>query len=170
MSAQIVDSTSLRSSMGALLFYSTVAPDLCSHARSTAVATELGCPPLAAVSYLIERGHSRIGLITGPDSTWDGRLRKRGYLNSLREHGLPVSNDLIFEVDFFSENDSHEAMAKLMALPDPPTAVFSASDLHAIEAMLYAVDSGYSVPDDVAIVGFDNTREATMVRRNVNTT
>jgi LacI family transcriptional regulator len=60
-------------------------------------------------------------------------------------------------------------MQKLLALPEPPTAVFTGADLLAVDALLFAVDSGLAVPEDVAIVGFDNTREAIMVRPRLTT-
>ena len=121
------------------------------------------------ITYLIEREHHRIGLISGPEGTWGGRLRKEGYLNGLRAHNIPVQGELIQEADFFIHNAGRIAMQKLLALSRPPTAVFAASDLLAVDALLYAVDSGLSIPADVAIVGFDNTREATRVRPKLTT-
>jgi LacI family transcriptional regulator len=121
------------------------------------------------IDYLIGRGHRRIGLISGPEVTWDGHLRKEGYKNALRTHGIGIEAELIHETEFFTPHPSRTAMQKLFALPEPPTAIFTASDLLAIDALLYAVDSGFAVPDDVAIVGFDNIREATMVRPRLTT-
>lgn len=60
-------------------------------------------------------------------------------------------------------------MEQLLALPQPPTAVFAANDMLAVDAMLYAIDSGLSVPDDIAVVGFDNIPEATIVRPKLTT-
>lgn len=121
------------------------------------------------VSYLITHGHRKIGLISGPEFTWDGRLRKEGFLKALRAHNLVITDELIQEAQFSKPGSGRQAMEKLLSLPESPTAVFAASDFLAIEALLFAVDSGLAVPDDVAIVGFDNVREATMVRPRLTT-
>jgi LacI family transcriptional regulator len=122
-----------------------------------------------AVSYLIDKGHVRIGTIAGPEATWDGRLRKDGYLNALQAHGIPVEDELICEVDFFREGAGASGMKKFLSLPEPPSAIFAASDHIAVEALLHAVDCGLTVPEDVAIVGFDNTPTATRIRPRLTT-
>lgn len=116
-----------------------------------------------AVSYLIGRGHRRIGMIAGPHTTWSGILRKEGYVNALEAHGIPIESDLICETDY-ERGCGAICMERLLELPVPPTAVFAANDLLAIDALLFAVDSGLSVPEDVAIVGFDDILEATLIR------
>jgi DNA-binding LacI/PurR family transcriptional regulator len=121
-----------------------------------------------AVCYLINQGHRRIATIAGPEVTWTGRLRGQGYLQALQAHGLPVETELIRETRF-RRGHGAQAMQELLALTNPPTAVFAANDLLAIDALLFAIDSGLSVPDDVAIVGFDNIPEATIVRPRLTT-
>jgi LacI family transcriptional regulator len=121
-----------------------------------------------AVSYLIKKGHQRIGTIAGPENTWTGRLRKEGYLNGLRAHGIRIDTELMCETKF-RRGYGARAMQELLALPDPPTAVFAANDMLAIDALLFAIDSGLSVPGDVAIVGFDNIPEASIVRPRLTT-
>jgi DNA-binding LacI/PurR family transcriptional regulator len=121
-----------------------------------------------AVSYLIGQGHRRIGTIAGPQTMWTGRLRKEGYLNALQAHDIPTEEKLIREADY-KRGYGVQAMQELMTLAEPPTAVFAANDILAIDALLYAVDSGLSVPDDVAIVGFDDLPEATIVRPRLTT-
>jgi DNA-binding LacI/PurR family transcriptional regulator len=120
------------------------------------------------VSYLIEQGHRRIGTIAGPEETWGGRLRKQGYLNALQAHDLPVEPELIVETRF-RRGYASQAMQTLMELSSPPTAVFAANDMLAVDALLYAIDAGLAVPDDVAIAGFDNIPEATIVRPALTT-
>jgi DNA-binding LacI/PurR family transcriptional regulator len=122
-----------------------------------------------AVSYLIEKGHRRIATIAGPEATWDGRLRKEGYIRALQTHGIPIREELICEADFFRQGAGALGMQKLLAVSNPPTAVFAASDQFAIDALLWAVDSGLSVPEDVAIIGFDDTPAAMQVRPALST-
>jgi LacI family transcriptional regulator len=124
-----------------------------------------------AVCYLIDKGHKRIGTIAGPEGTWVGRLRKEGYRNALQARGLPVENELIREMDFFRQGAGALAMQMLLALPEPPTAVFAGMDRFAIDALLFSVDSGLSVPEDVMIIGYDFEpgSEATKVRPRLTT-
>jgi DNA-binding LacI/PurR family transcriptional regulator len=106
--------------------------------------------------YLARLGHTRIGLIVGPYSRV-GRVRRRydGYLAALEAHGLDRDPALVVErePDF---PDGLEAMARLMALPDRPTAVFAASDSLAAGAMAGARRAGLEVPGDVSVAGFDD--------------
>lgn len=121
------------------------------------------------VEYLISKGHRRIGTIAGPESTWGGRLRKQGYLAALQAHDLPIVDELIQEADFYYQEAAAPAMEKLLSLPEPPTAIFCANDFLAANALLFAVDAGLSVPEDIAIVGFDNTRQSIMSRPKLTT-
>jgi LacI family transcriptional regulator len=122
----------------------------------------------ASVSYLVERGHRRIGTLAGPDSMWTGRLRKQGYLNGLQSHDIPIDEQLIYVTDYQRET-GYRGMQYFLSLPDPPTAVVAADDLLAIGGLLAALDAGLSVPEDVAIVGFDDIPEATIVRPRLTT-
>jgi DNA-binding LacI/PurR family transcriptional regulator len=117
-----------------------------------------------AVSYLVEKGHTRIGLILPPQAAWPGALRREGYVRALARYNLAVESALMCEVDFSQQEAGGLGMQKLLALPEPPTAVFCAADRLAIEALLFAVDSGLSVPKDVAVMGFGDTPVATRVR------
>jgi len=123
----------------------------------------------AIVTFLIRKGYRRIGKIAGPQTAWGAQLRKEGYLNALQNNGMPVESELIQEADFNKQRTGQAAMERLMTLSNPPDAVFCANDFLALGASLYTADAGLSVPDDVAIVGFDNTREAIMVRPKLTT-
>jgi LacI family transcriptional regulator len=108
-----------------------------------------------AVSYLIELGHERIGMLAGEENTPPQRLRRLGYLRALEEHGIPVDENLIRGGEFRSEG-GHHSMLDLLELAEPPTAVFAASDMMAIGAIMAIRDAGASVPDDISVVGFDD--------------
>ncbi len=124
-----------------------------------------------AVSYLIAKDHVRIATIVGPEVSWMGRLRKEGYVDALQTYGITVEDELICEMDYFRQGAGALAMQKLLALSEPPTAVFAGSDRFAIDALLLAIDSGLSVPEDVAIIGYDfgPCSEATRVRPRLST-
>ena len=121
------------------------------------------------VTYLIDKGHHRIGTIAGPEGTWCGRLRKEGYLRALEARGIKVEVDLIVEADLFEGESTRRAMQSLLSLPEPPSAVFVASDLMAVNALYVAFEMGLSVPEDLAIVGFNDIPLATMTRPRLTT-
>lgn len=106
--------------------------------------------------HLISLRHKRIGLIIGP-YTRVRRVQNRldGYKTALDEHNIPYNSDLIFESEY-TLVDGKEAMQRLLSLPDPPTAVFAASDVLAMGALTAIKEEGLRVPQDISIAGFDD--------------
>lgn len=114
-----------------------------------------------AVSYLIDLGHRRIGLVGGSRALGSGEQRLQGYMHALREHGLSVDEELITEAAF-TRDGGYECMNSLLSLQSLPTAVFASSDVMAIGALSAAQEAGLQVPDDVSVVGFDDIPLAAM--------
>ncbi len=110
-----------------------------------------------AVTHLIRLGRRRIALITGPLGSLAAEDRKQGYLNALIERRVPVDKDLIIHGDF-TEISSYEAMQRL--LDKGPDAVFVASDSMAMGALRALREAGKRVPEEVAVVGFDDMPQA----------
>jgi DNA-binding LacI/PurR family transcriptional regulator len=109
-----------------------------------------------AVAHLIRLGHRRIGLITNaPLEYTASEDRWQGYQQALSEAGLPY-DERIVRYGSFREKSGYQAMKELLALPQPPTATFVASDEVAIGALAALHEDGRSVPEDMAIVGFDD--------------
>jgi LacI family transcriptional regulator len=108
-----------------------------------------------AVAHLIERGHERIGLINGQLQMEAALARRDGYKQALLEAGIPIDAELMVD-GHYSDSAAYQAMVQLLDLPRPPTAVFAASDLMAISALRAIHDRGLHVPEDVAVVGFDD--------------
>ena len=115
-----------------------------------------------AVRHLLGLGHRRIAAITGPRHRLATEERLRGYYAALAGAGVPTDPRLVAVTEFKVEG-GHEAMARLLALPDPPTAVFAFNDPLAIGAMQAARARGLRVPDELSVVGFDDTTEARFV-------
>src|SRR4051794_28161616 len=110
-----------------------------------------------AVRHLHELGHRRIATIAGlPRYTKPGADRLLGYREEIAALGLEAIER---DGDFYADS-GEAAMRELLALPEPPTAVFTASDLMAFGAIKAAVAAGRRVPDDVSIVGFDDIAAA----------
>jgi LacI family transcriptional regulator len=107
----------------------------------------------SAVSYLIGRGHVRIGMLTGSGGPAEARLL--GYRQALTERGLPVDEALLCACPF-TEEGGHAATQTLLAQPSPPSAIFAANDLIALGALIAAREAGIRVPEGLAIVGFDD--------------
>lgn len=116
-----------------------------------------------AVRHLIEQGHTRIGMIcTNTGSPLQSR-RVAGYREALESAGLVydpalVSSGHTTKHAGYSEEAGYEAMQDLLALTPRPTAVFASSDVQAIGAWKAIVDTGLTVPDDLALVGYDDIK------------
>jgi len=116
-----------------------------------------------AMNHLIEKGHSRIGMITTPHSNRLRDARVNGYKQALREAGINFDTDLVAhgetrKHDGFSEESGYEAMQHLLSLDDPVTAVFASSDVQAIGAWQAIREAGMEVPDDYSLVGYDDIK------------
>jgi LacI family transcriptional regulator len=108
-----------------------------------------------ATRHLLDQGYRRIAHFGGPQHLNIYKLRRLGYEDALREHGLPVDEALILVGDMKLE-DGSAAMQHLLALPQPPDAIFSGSDFAAAGALQVLSARGLRVPQDVGLVGFSN--------------
>jgi LacI family transcriptional regulator len=107
-----------------------------------------------ATRYLFERGHRRIAHLQG-DIRYDTALARRaGYEQALRDAGLPVDPELI-RIANWDMPMSAAAVESLLALEDPPTAIFAGSDEMALGAIDRLRAKGIHVPEEIAVVGFD---------------
>ncbi|MEO3946121.1 LacI family DNA-binding transcriptional regulator [Gorillibacterium sp. CAU 1737] len=109
-----------------------------------------------AVRYLIGLGHRDIAFISGRLNTYSGRERHRAYENTLKEHGIPYREELVIDGDF-RRKPSYEAISAFLASGARPTAFFSANDEMALGALDAFRDFGLHVPEDVSIIGFDDS-------------
>ena len=110
--------------------------------------------------YLIQLGHQRIGTLGGPDKYSSLRDRMRGYRTAMLENGLPLDPSLQPSPVSGNPRKGYVQMQKLIALPEPPTAVFAVSDRAAFGAMEAIKDAGLRIPDDISVVGIDDVRDS----------
>lgn len=115
-----------------------------------------------AVAHLHSLGHERIATITGPIEHKPALDRLTGYEQELDRLGLPRRPEYVESGDFYAESGA-EAARRLLALPEPPTAIFAASDLMAAGAIQAARELGLHVPGDLALVGFDDIQLAELL-------
>ncbi len=108
-----------------------------------------------AVEHLLGLGHRRIGFIRGTNGTGQSGERERGYVDAIEAAGLPVDPALMLDGAFMQQG-GYAATEQLLALADPPTAIFAANDEMAFGAIDAVSSKGMRVPDDVSIVGFDD--------------
>lgn len=120
---------------------------------------------VAAVEHLIATGRRRIAHIAGPAGNLEAEARLAGYLEAMAAAGLPT-----MVVDgTFTKASGQDAGAALAARPDRPDAVFAANDNMAVGALLAFQDAGLRVPEDIAMVGFDDIPLAALVRPGLTT-
>ena len=118
-----------------------------------------------ATDHLLNMGRRRIASIGNQEAQSivggaGGLRRLRGYTEALTRAGLPLDSQLIMQVEAYDQAEGARAMRQLLALDHPPDAVFCFNDLLAIGAMRTLHEAGCRIPDDIAVVGFDNIEEA----------
>lgn len=142
---------------------------LCSRGPVTTVGVSSPFAPSAVINneeaaatatrHLVNLGHRRIGLICHLPSQALAYMapvqRRKGYERVLTDSGIPLDEELIVPGNFALQGGA-EAMARLLTVANPPTAVFAQSDEMAIGALKTVRDAGLQVPGDISIVGFDD--------------
>ncbi|MDG4809635.1 LacI family DNA-binding transcriptional regulator [Micromonospora sp. WMMD1120] len=115
----------------------------------------------AAIQHLVAIGRRRIAFVgaTGGGDRQSAHLRVRGYREALAAAGLPYRPGLVAHTDAFGRHDGHRATRALLALAEPPDAVFCYNDLVAIGALRALAEAGRRVPEEVAVVGIDDIQE-----------
>ncbi|MBW7883511.1 MAG: LacI family DNA-binding transcriptional regulator [Caldilineaceae bacterium] len=115
-----------------------------------------------AVSYLIGLGHLRIAIINGPTTTTTGKERLAGYVKAMETAGLSLSDEYI-SVGSFKISGGYSAARQLLALPEPPTAIFAANNQLGQAAFKVMHEQGLSVPEDISLIVFDDVAWASLV-------
>jgi len=108
-----------------------------------------------ATFHLIELGHKAIACITGPHDVTPSFDRVDGYKKALKQHDIPLNEDYIVRGDFKPQG-GYLAACKLLAMNNPPTAIFACNDLMAFGVIHAASEHGIAVPDKLSLVGFDD--------------
>lgn len=136
------------------------------HLRGTTIPSvdvDNGLAAMTAVNHLIGLGHRHVGMITNaPLAYAASQQRLEGYRRVLQDAEIAYEEALVREGNF-DEESGYRAITDLLALEEPPTAVFIASDMVAIGALRALQETGIPVPGGIAIVGFDDITAARFI-------
>ena len=114
---------------------------------------------LAATEHLIGLGHRRIGFIHGPKQVLCSRARFDGYRAALEAGGIEFDPAMVYDGDFYHQS-GFDAAVSLLALDEPPTAIFASSDQMAFGAYEAIRQRGLRIPEHISVVGFDDLPDA----------
>jgi LacI family transcriptional regulator, repressor for deo operon, udp, cdd, tsx, nupC, and nupG len=122
-----------------------------------------------AVKHLIKLGNKKIALINSDEKFLYARQRRNGYERALNEFDLPIRDEWVYHTKELDFQNGVQAMRMLLQLEEKPEAVFAVSDTLAIGALKGINVSGLHVPNDIAIVGFDNISFSNMTNPTLTT-
>ncbi len=109
-----------------------------------------------AVEYLINKGHRKIGIISGPTEIFTARERFNGYVRALNDYKIPIDESLIVHGKY-EKGGGLEAIKKLLSMEDGPTAVFATNYETTVTSVKYMLENGIKIGDDISFYGFDNS-------------
>jgi DNA-binding LacI/PurR family transcriptional regulator len=114
-----------------------------------------------ATQHLLELGHHRVAYVgdefPNPYGFPTSELRYKGYLTALKEYGIAYRSEYVC-LGAHGEDTAHGLTAQLLALPEPPTAIFAMSDIQAVGCILAIREAGLRVPEDISVIGFDDVQ------------
>lgn len=122
-----------------------------------------------AVNHLIDQGYKKIAFLEGSPGLIITADRKRGYEDALREHGLEIKEAFVQECLTGSLEEGKRATKKLLAMTNPPDAIFTANDPLAVGAMQSIKEAGLKIPQDVGVVGFSNWSYGSLLEPSLTT-
>jgi LacI family repressor for deo operon, udp, cdd, tsx, nupC, and nupG len=121
-----------------------------------------------STNHLIELGHKNIAYIGGPENDRISREKFKGYTYAMKTSGYYINPDFIFHLNYTLQS-GYQAARKLTMLPQMPTALVAENDILAIGSIKYLVQRKINVPDDVAVIGFDNIPISAMYEPSLST-
>jgi LacI family transcriptional regulator len=123
---------------------------------------------MAATQHLLSLGHRRIAYLGGPPTSGCNQARLNGFRGAMEAAGVSVPKEYVWLREFLYE-DGLAGGADLLDLPEPPTAIFAGSDETALGVMEAARARGLRVPEDLSVIGFDDTQVARLASPQLTT-
>lgn len=121
------------------------------------------------MDYILSTGHRKVGFVNGPLEYKYARCRRDGYLKGLEDAGIEVNPAWMVQLPEINADMAFSSVAKLLSMPNPPDAFFAVSDLCAAAVIRAAQHNGFSVPDDIIVVGFDNVEISSITTPSITT-
>lgn len=121
-----------------------------------------------ATKFLLDKENKPVAFISGADDTTISKQKYVGYQRAFKESNITLNEEFVVKGDY-TYDSGIEAFEELFALENKPTAIFVSSDEMALGVIHGAQDKGLTIPDDLEVFGFDNTRLASMVRPTLST-
>lgn len=146
-----------------LVFYDRIINDM--HADTVSVDDYVGA--FQAVSHLIDRGCKRIAIYSAPQHLLIGQNRMKGYKDALEKYGIAFTNDLVYPCDTYQ--DSVKISRSVLKKRDRPDGLFTVNDMTALGAMKIARQLKISIPDELKVVGFENSLSASICDPELST-
>jgi len=120
-----------------------------------------------AVSYLIKKGHERIGVVNGPITSLSAQERLAGYYNAYSEHSLPIDANLIIDGGYATDI-TYEAVKKALTSDLNFTALLTANYEMTIGAIIAINEIGISIPDELSVIGFDDLQLTQIIKPRIS--
>ena len=170
----------LRSGIDGLIITSfSITPDICSDVekagipvveleehsyfhQTDCVQTSCTLGAYEIVEHLINMGHRKIAMVTGPSESSTANERKKGYLRALEDYAISVDPNLIISGSYVSDF-GYQAMQKLWGLPERPTAIFSTNYTLCLGIYEAIYNLGIKIPEDLSVVSFDDFELSTLL-------
>lgn len=121
-----------------------------------------------ATEYLIQLGHKKIAFIRGPEISMNAEDRYTGFKEAMKEYHIPIHREFV-RTGNFNREISYRVICDILKLKDWPTAIFAADDTMCISALEAVRHVGLNVPDDISLVGFNNSPESVVVTPRLTT-
>ncbi len=128
---------------------------VCDQINTTSILVDEHDGAFIATEHLIKMGCRHIAHLSGPENLSISRNRLQGYTDALRKYNLPIQPEMIRHSSLSAEDVTAHAQA-LLDLPQPPDAIFAINDPAAIQVMQVIKERGLKIPEDIALVGFNN--------------
>ncbi|WP_029036527.1 LacI family DNA-binding transcriptional regulator [Salinimicrobium xinjiangense] len=122
-----------------------------------------------ATKHLIDQGCTKIAHFAGSQHVNVYNMRKKGYLDALEESNIKIDPELVINLPTMSLEEGTEAMRKLLKIDNSPDGLFSANDAAAVGAILVAKEEGVKIPEELAVIGFNDDPVASIVEPSLST-
>ncbi|WP_419724854.1 LacI family DNA-binding transcriptional regulator [Terrisporobacter petrolearius] len=121
-----------------------------------------------ATKHLIDIGYDKIAIINGPKEKRENTLRLEGFKRALENSNINVENNYVLHSQI-SLDEGYLLTKKLLKLKNPPRAIFATNDIFAFASMAALRDNDIKVPEDIAVIGFDNIQLSRMIESKLTT-